>query len=383
MDSYLPGLPELAHDFDASASGAQVTLTTFLVGMALGQFLAGPLSDVHGRRRPLIAGMILFALTSLICSLAPSLYSLAAMRLVQGTLAAAGMAIGRAIVRDLYSGAAAARYLSRLMLIVGLAPILAPLVGAQILRFTSWRGVFVALACLGLVLTIVAARLLPETLSLENRRAPGYAVTLRTFRVLLANRRFLGFVLITGLGNGAMIGYISGSSFVLEDVYGASPQTYGVLFGLNALFLVLGAQINAHLVIRRSPQILLGFGLTTMIVAGGVLLAVAPFPVVGLAAIMPGLSLLMFSWSFIQANTMALALTDHPRVAGTAAGLLGVSQFALSALVAPLVGLGGNDTALPMALVIAACGTGAVIAFRSLVQTTQPRQLATSLTEGL
>ena len=195
MDIYLPGLPELARDFGATPSAAQVTLTTFLIGLALGQFLAGPLSDVHGRRRPLIAGMALFTVATLICSLAPNLYALAAMRLVQGAMAAAGLAIGRAIVRDLYSGAAAARYLSRLMLIVGLGPILAPVVGGQILRFSSWRGVFVALALLGLALTLMAARLLPETLSPGNRRAAGVGVTARTFAVLLANRSFVGFVL--------------------------------------------------------------------------------------------------------------------------------------------------------------------------------------------
>ncbi len=157
MDSYLPGLPHLARDFGVGASAAQVTLTTYLIGLALGQLLAGSLSDVHGRRRPLIAGMALFTVASLVCALAPNLYALAVMRLVQGAMAAAGVAIGRAVVRDLYSGAAAARYLSRLMLIVGLGPILAPLVGGQLLRLTSWRGVFVALALLGLALTAMAA----------------------------------------------------------------------------------------------------------------------------------------------------------------------------------------------------------------------------------
>lgn len=149
MDIFLPGLPQLARDLGASPSAAQLTVTTFLIGLAFGQFLAGPLSDVHGRRRPLIAGMAAFAVASLLCAAAPNLYTLDVMRLIQGTMAAAGTAIGRAVVRDLYSGAAAARYLSRLMLIIGLGPILAPLVGGQILRFTSWRGVFVAIALLG------------------------------------------------------------------------------------------------------------------------------------------------------------------------------------------------------------------------------------------
>ena len=278
MDAYLPGLPELARDFGVSPSAAQVTVTTYLLGLALGQLLSGPLSDVHGRRRPLVAGMAVFTLTTLACSLAPSLFVLAGMRLVQGTSAAVGVAVGRAIVRDLYAGAAGARYLSRLMIVIGLAPILAPIVGGQLLRFTSWRGVFVALAVLGLALTAIGARLLPETLPRERRRAAGLGITLRTFAQLLADRRFVGFVLIVGLGGGAMIGYVAGSSFVLQDVYGASPQLYGVLFGLNAVFLVAGAQVNAHLLATRSPRSLLRVGLVMLVVAGVALVVIVSLP---------------------------------------------------------------------------------------------------------
>jgi DHA1 family bicyclomycin/chloramphenicol resistance-like MFS transporter len=369
MDSYLPGLPDLARDFGVGASAAQVTLTTYLVGFALGQFLAGSLSDVHGRRPPLIAGMTLFTLASIVCAFTPNLYALASMRLVQGATAAAGVAIGRAVVRDLYSGAAAARYLSRLMLIVGLGPILAPMLGGELLRVTSWRGIFLVLALLGLALTVMAAWQLPETLAPHDRRAPGLAVTARTFKSLLADRRFVGFVLIVAFGSAGLIGYVAGSPFVLEEVYGASPQLYGALFAINACFLVGGAQINAHLLKTRSPSRLLGFGLTTMVVASATFLIVVLIPGAGIAAVLPPLTLLLFSWSFIQSNALALALTDHPDVAGTAASLLGVSQFALAAIVAPLVGIGGNDTALPMAIVITICAIGAGIAFRRLVST--------------
>jgi DHA1 family bicyclomycin/chloramphenicol resistance-like MFS transporter len=382
MDIYLPGLPELARDFGATPSASQVTLTTFLIGLAIGQFLAGPLSDVHGRRRPLVAGMALFTLTTLICSLAPNLYALAALRLVQGAMAAAGLAIGRAIVRDLYSGAAAARYLSRLMLIVGLGPILAPVAGGQILRFSTWRGVFVALALLGLALTLMAARLLPETLPSHHRRAAGVGVTAKTFAVLLADRSFVGFVLIAGFSGGALTGYIAGSSFVLEDVYGASPQSYGILFAISACFMVVGAQINAHLLRTRAPYRLLGCGLATLVVGALALAAVVPFRGAGLGAVMPPLVLLFFSWSFIQSNTLALALTDYPHVAGTAAALLGVTQFAFGAAVAPLAGLGGNDTALPMVGVIAACSISAALAFVSLVPRTSQAQVAPAVSEA-
>jgi len=374
MDAYLPGLPELARDFGASPSAAQVTVTTYLLGLALGQLLSGPLSDVHGRRRPLVAGMAVFTVTTLACSLAPSLSVLAGMRLVQGTSAAVGVAVGRAIVRDLYAGAAGARYLSRLMIVIGLAPILAPILGGQLLRVTSWRGVFVALSVLGLALTAVGARLLPETLPRERRRAGGLRVTLETFARLLGERRFVGFVLIVGLGGGAMIGYVAGSSFVLQDVYGASPQLYGVLFGLNAVFLVVGAQVNAHLLASRSPRSLLRVGLVMLVVAGAALVVIVSLPTASLATVVAPLMLQMASWSFVQANALALALTDHPEVAGTAAALLGVSQYAFGAVAAPLVGLGGSDTALPMALVIAACAVGAALAFEGLAAGSPGRQ---------
>src|SRR4029079_5958722 len=254
---------------------------------------------------------------------------------------------------------AGARYLSRLMMVIGLAPILAPIVGGQLLRFTSWRGVFVALAVLGLALTAIGARLLPETLPRERRRAAGLGITLRTFAQLLADRRVVGFVLIVGLGGGAMIGYVAGSSFVLQDVYGASPQLYGLLFGLNAVFLVVGAQVNAHLLASRSPRSLLRVGLVMLVVAGAALVVIVSLPTAGLAMVVAPLMLQMARWSFVQANALALALTDHPEVAGTAAALLGVSQYAFGAFAAPLVGLGGSDTALPMAPVIAPRAAGA------------------------
>ena len=376
MDIYLPGLPQLARDLGANPSAAQLTLTTFLIGIAFGQLLAGPLSDVYGRRRPLIAGMALFTVVSLICAAAPNLYALAALRLVQGTMAAAGVATGSAIVRDLYSGAAAARYLSRLILITGLGPILAPLVGGEIVRFTSWRGVFVVLALLGFALVVATTWLLPETLPLYRRRAAGLGETTRTFALLLADRGFIGLVLVTGLGCGALFGYISGSSFVLEHVYGASAQLYGALFGMNSLFMVIGAQINAHLLSRLSPRRLLGFGLTMMVVAAIALLAVVLFRGAGLAAVMPPLTLLMLSWSFVQSNASALALTPHPHEAGAAAAMLGVSMYAFGAVVAPLTGIGGIDTALPMAVVIGTCVIAAAFALRGLVPSDLRPQVA-------
>lgn len=368
MDIYLPGLPALARDLGASPSRAQLTVTTFLIGMALGQLSAGPLSDVYGRRRPLVGGMVLFSIASFTCAVVPNIYALGAMRLVQGIAGASGLAIGRAVVRDLYAGRAAARYLSRLMLITGLGPIIAPVAGGQILRFTDWRGVFVAIALLGIVLVVTTTRWLPETLPRDRRRAAGLGETGRAFRSLLADRSFVGVALIIGFGGGAAIGYLAGSSFVLEDIYGASPQLYSVLFGMNAVFLVLGAQINAHLLRRHSPRLLLGAGLAMMVAAGVALLAVVPFRGAGLVSVVPPLTLLMFSWSFVQSNAIAIGLTNYPQIAGSASALLGVSQFSFGAVMAPLVGIAGENTAVPMAIVITACAAGGVIALKALVR---------------
>jgi MFS transporter, DHA1 family, multidrug resistance protein len=383
MDIYLPGLPALARDLGASPSRAQLTVTTFVIGMALGQLSAGPLSDVYGRRRPLVAGMVVFTLASLVCAVAPNIYVLGATRLLQGVAGASGLAIGRAVVRDLYAGRDAARYLSRLMMITGLGPIIAPVAGGQILRFTDWRGAFVAIALLGAALVVTTARWLPETLPRDRRREGGLAETGRAFRLLLGDRRFVGVALIMGFGGGAAIGYLAGSSFVLEDIYGASPQLYSLLFGMNAVFLVLGAQVNAQLLHRFSPRRLLGVGLAMMVLAGVALLAVVPFRGAGLVSVVPPLTLLMFSWSFVQSNALALGLTNYPRIAGSASALLGVSQFSFGALMAPLVGIAGGNTAVPMALVITSCAVGGVVALRVLVKivrmpvVTQPVEVPT------
>src|SRR4051812_44578307 len=257
---YLPGLPEMARSFHASASEAQLTLTACLVGLALGQIYAGPLSDRLGRRRPFIIGVAAYAAASLLCALAPSVYLLVLLRLVQGLSGAAALVISRAIVRDMYSGTAAARFFSMLMLVNGLAPILAPVFGGQLLKVTSWRGVFVTLAAIGLVLAVAAFVGLPETLSPERRRNDGVRATLRTLRMLFSDRVFVRYSLACGLAFAAVFSYIAGSPFVLEDVYGISPQVFSAVFAVNACGIVAASQLNRWLLGR--------FGLRTLLAAG-------------------------------------------------------------------------------------------------------------------
>jgi DHA1 family bicyclomycin/chloramphenicol resistance-like MFS transporter len=362
IDMYLPALPAIGRDLAASESVIQLTLTACLIGLAIGQVVAGPVSDALGRRRPLLIGVAGYVVASLLCALAPTAAILVALRLLQGLTGAAGIVIARAIVRDLYSGSAAARYFSRLILIFGIAPILAPVLGAQILRFTSWHGIFLALALVTALLWLGAALALPETLALERRRSGGLSDTVKTFRRLAADTPFLGYAVSGGLAFGAMFAYIAGSPFVLQSIYHVSPQTFSLIFGLNALGFVITSQINGSLVSRIPPARLLTVGVTVAGVAGLALLAVILVGGLGLAPVLLPLFVLVSSIGFVVPNAVALALSRHPEAAGTGSALLGVIQSGIGAAGAPLVGIAGTTTALPMAAVIATSGVGAVLA---------------------
>src|SRR2546422_4881029 len=363
IDMYLPALPAIGRDLAASESVIQLTLTACLTGLAAGQILAGPLSDHLGRRRPLLMGVAGYVLASLLCATAPAAPLLVGFRLLQGLAGAAGIVIARAIVRDLYVGSAAARYFSRLVLIIGLAPILAPIIGAQLLRFTSWHGIFVTLAIIAALLWLGAAVGLPETLPAARRSSRGLRGTLGTFRALLSDARFIGYALSAGLAFGAMFAYIAGSPFVLQEIYGVSPQAFSLIFGTNALGFVAASQINGSLVGRIPPARLLTAGLIAAAVASLTILLVILVGGLGLVALWPPLFFLVSSIGFIVPNATALALSRRPDAAGTGSALLGVIQSGVGAAGAPLVGVAGISSALPMAGVIAFSGTGAILAF--------------------
>jgi MFS transporter, DHA1 family, multidrug resistance protein len=352
MDLYLPGLPSMARDLSAPAWAAQLTITTSMLGLAGGQLVAGPISDARGRRGPLLAGLAAYMATSLLCALAPTIWALLALRLVQGVAGAAGIVIARAIVRDLHSGIAAARFFAMLMLVAGTAPILAPLAGGQLLHVTDWRGIFVVLAGIGAVLLLATWWSLPDTLAPEARHRGGLAATLHVFGGLVRDRPFMGYTLAMGLSFGAMATYISGSPFVLEDIHGVSPQLFSVLFALNAAGLVVASQVSRATVAGAGPRRLLIVGTSASAIGGvGVLTAVVLD--LGLAGLLPSFFLLVASLGLVLPNSAALALADHPRTAGSASALLGLAQFAIGAAAAPLAGVGGSHTALPLAVVAA------------------------------
>ncbi|WP_327104685.1 multidrug effflux MFS transporter [Nonomuraea glycinis] len=350
IDMYLPALPAISGEMVSAPAQVQLTLTACLIGVSVGQVVAGPVSDVRGRRMPLLVGVAGFTVTSLLCAFAPSVPVLIVLRLLQGVLGGAALVIVRAVVRDLYDGAAIARIFATLMLVSGLAPILAPIAGAQLLEFTSWRGVFVALSLMGLVLLVAVLFGVRETLPAGERAGGGLGQTLRTFWHLLRDRAFMGYALTAGLSFAAMFTYISGSPFVLQEVYDATPAQYSLIFGANALGLVLMAQVGGRLSGRVPPATLVVVGLFVALAGGGLMLAGAATGL-GLPAIIAGLFVIMCGQGLVLPGTGALSLAEQPQqIAGSASALLGVMQFAMGAGAAPLVGLFGSDSALPMAV---------------------------------
>ncbi len=367
IDMYLPALPRLSSDLSASASLVQLTLTACLVGLAAGQLLAGPVSDLWGRRRPLLAGVLIYTAVSLLCVVAPSVEVLIVLRLIQGTAGAACIVISRAVVRDMHDGPAAARFFSLLMLVNGVAPVAAPVIGGQLLRFTSWRGVFVVLAILGLLMTVSLLGL-RETLPVEARHTGGLKASLRTFGDLLTDRAYVGYALASGFAFAAMFAYISGSPFVLQNIYGLSPQEFSLAFAVNSIGIILFGQVSTVLVGRFPPRTLLAAGLLVAL-AGGVLLVVVVFGDLGLPGMLVALFLVVSAIGLTMPNATALALSGRPpNVAGSASALLGMAQYVIGAVTAPLVGLAGTHSAVPMAVLIAGSAAAGVIVFAALTR---------------
>ncbi len=355
------GPPALARNLHTSVTLAQLTLTGCLLGLAGGQLIAGSLSDRFGRRVPLVIGVAGFAVSSLLCALTSNIWLLVVLRLVQGACGGAGIVIARAVARDLYSGDDAARFFALLMLVMGVTPILAPVLGGQVLNYTSWRGIFLVLGGLGALLLLLAVLALPETLPVRQRRDGGVRSSLTAYHAVLADRFFLGCALTGGFTAGGMFAYISGSPFVLQTMFGVSPQHYALIFGGNALGLTLASQLSGALVGRINLITLVWVGIA-MSATGAALLVAAAVAGAGLAVVLPALFLLVFAQGFVGPNATAMALDRYGRSAGSAAAVLGVTLFAVGAVVAPLVGLAGSATLWPLAVVTVGTSSSAFLA---------------------
>jgi DHA1 family bicyclomycin/chloramphenicol resistance-like MFS transporter len=352
IDMYLPALPQLSADLRATDSQAQLTITGLLIGMGLGQLVIGPLSDAVGRRKPLLIGLVLHGAMSVLCALAPSITMLAVTRTLQGVGGAAVAVVSMAVVRDLFSGVRAAQLLSRLMLVVGVAPVLAPSLGSALLGFTSWRGIFVVLAVAAVALVVLAAVALPETLPAVRRSRVSLKVSLRAYGGLFGDRLFVVMVLVSGFSFATLFAYISGAPFLLQELYRLSPQQFGLAFSLNAFGLIAMTQLNPLLIKRFSPVTVLLFAVTVSTVASAVLLSTAVTGFGGLLGFMVPLWFVVASAGLSFPNAPAIALNRHGETAGSAAALLGSAQFVLGGAIAPLVGALADGTAVPMAGVV-------------------------------
>lgn len=368
IDMYLPALPTITTELMTTEAVVQLTLTGTLLGLALGQLIVGPLSDALGRRRPLIAGVSLHVVASLLCMIAPNIAVLGGLRVLQGMGAAAGSVIALAIVRDLYTGREAGVLFSRLILVMGTAPVIAPTLGGELLRFTSWRGVFGALALFGLVLIPVAFLGLRETLPPARRRTAGLRGTLRDYGSLFGDRTFVGLIIVAGLAMSALLAYVSGSSFVFQGQYGLDQQEFGLLFGSGAIWLILATQLNPVVLRWFEPRQILLAAVSGGAVAGLTLVTIAATAVGGLTGVVGGMWAVLFCTGFALPNAPAVALSRHGETAGTAAALLGAVQFGVGALISPVVGVLGNDAAA-MGSVVAA---GMVLALVVLVTVVKP-----------
>ena len=352
IDTYLPALPELSRQLGATDAQAQATITGLLVGLGFGQLIIGPLSDAVGRRKPLLAGLVLHAGMSVLCALAPSIQMLTVTRTLQGLAGAAVAVVAMAVVRDLFSGIRAAQLLSRLVLVLGVAPILAPSLGSALLALTSWRGIFVVLALIALSMLVLAFVALPETLPVERRRPASIVGSLRAYGKLFGDRLFIVMVLVAGLMFATLFAYISGAPFVLQDLYGLSPQQFGLAFSANAVGMIAMTQINPWLVKRYSPVSVLTFGVLLAVSGAIALFVLMALGVGGWFAFMAPLFFVISAAGLSFPNAPAIALSRHGESAGTAAAMLGASQFMIGGAIAPLVGAFDNGTPLPMAAII-------------------------------
>lgn len=352
FDTYLAAFPEIADDLSTTAAAVQLTIAASLAGLALGQLLIGSVSDAYGRRRPLLGSLVVYVLASVGLVLVQNITAFTALRFVQGFTAAAGMVLSLAVVRDKFEGLAVSKVMARLMLVVGVAPIIAPTIGAQLLLVGSWRLIFVFLAATGAVLFVVAWFALRESLPVGLRRTGGTGAALRTYRDLLTDLPFLGLALMSAFYLSAMFTYVASSTFVFQEGYGLTPQQFGWVFAAGAVAITAGSQINGALVGRFRPEQILSGAVAVGVVLGVSLFATtllgAPFwPVTVLLVLTLGTA------GFVLPSAPAIALASNPHRAGSAAALLGALQFGLGAIISPLTSINGTPTAVTMGAVMA------------------------------
>jgi DHA1 family bicyclomycin/chloramphenicol resistance-like MFS transporter len=366
IDMYLPALPTIARDLDAPAASVQVSLAVYFIGIAIGQAVYGPISDRWGRKPALYFGLTLFVVSSAGCALADNVRTLIVLRFFQALGGCAPLVVPRAVVRDYFDQRGSVRMLSVLILVMMLAPILAPLLGGQLLVNFGWRSVFWVLAAYGALWLAIVTVFLPESLSIARRQRQRIAEILAVYGRLLRDRDYMGFVLPGGLVFSGLLAYIAGSPFVFIELFGVPPEQFGLFFGTNAIGIMIASQVNRWLANRFDARRIVGAVLPVAMAAGVVLVVDAYSGFGGFAGILVPLFFFIACHGFVMPNTTALAMAPHGHVAGSASALLGTVQFVLGATAGALVGVLGNGTAVPFAAVIAACGAAAFTTFKTL-----------------
>jgi DHA1 family bicyclomycin/chloramphenicol resistance-like MFS transporter len=361
IDLYLPAFPSLENDLGVQASTVQLTLTATTIGFAVGQLLVGPWSDKVGRRLPLILATTLHVIASVSAALAPNVEVLGLFRFLQGMGAAAGGVVAMAMVRDLFGGLPLVRMLSRLAMVNGLAPILAPLIGSQMLRFVDWRGIFVFLACYGTFVVVAAFTLIVETLPPARRHEAGHSTMRSRYRALLSDRVFVGVALIGAMTFSGLFSYLSSSPFLFQQVYGLSTQAYGLLFAVNSVGVVVGVQISSRLARRIGPQWILACSTAVLLLSALTIMTLDTLHIGGLAGVLIPLWFFIAACGFGFPLVQVLGLAAHGKEAGTAASLLGALNFGVAGIISPVVGIIGVSTATPMAAVMASTALVAIL----------------------
>jgi DHA1 family bicyclomycin/chloramphenicol resistance-like MFS transporter len=355
IDLYLPAFPDLAVSLGTTEAAVQITLTACVIGLAFGQVIAGPLSDIWGRRRPLQIGLLGWGAASLLCAFAPSVEALTAARFLQGLLGAAGLVISRAVVRDVTSGGEMVRAFARLSLVIGVVPIMAPTLGGLMLRVMPWQGLFIAQACFSLVGTTAITLGLSETLPTWRRRASGIRPVVASYAVLLRDVRYLRSAMVQTFSFVPLFVYVSDSAFVMRNVFGLDSSGYGLVFAAHSVMLMVGSQVSGRLAQRIRPAPLLRGAISIALLGAVAMSVVAITGAGGIIGAVGTVVVMIFGVGMSLPVASSIALAGYPDRAGAASALLGLLQFSVGGVIAPAVGALGTTSLVPLALSLVAC----------------------------
>ena len=375
VDMYLSSFPQIMNFFATNASMVQASLTSALLGLSIGQIVIGPLSDVLGRRKPLLTSMILFFVSSVGCTISPNVEIFIVLRFVQGFSASAGLVIARAIIRDLYNGVELTKFFALLTTITSVTPLLSPLAGSAVISFTSWVGVFILTGIVGIYLTIMTTWKVIETLPKEKRISSNFKELLKNYKSLLHDRKFIGYGLASGFLYGGCFAYISGSPFIYQKIYAVSPQIFSILFALNGISMMLGAQLVKRLAGRMTPHNIFLIGLSLSIISN-LLVLIVVFSHGPLAELVISLFLSNASLGIVGPISFTLAIESQGHIAGSASALLGILPFLLGSITSPLVGMAGEYSAIPLGVIIFT--TSLLAVFINLVLIKNSKTVSTS-----